>query len=101
MNAEELKTDRFEKIYWIGNMTLLTSSLNPSLRNYTFERKIEGDGRKKGMKAYSDLSITKDIVAAYDAGDKTWDEKKIISRTELLESEINDFWSDQRELATD
>ena len=36
MTMEESKNDRKEKIYWIGNMTLLTKSLNPAFKNYNF-----------------------------------------------------------------
>jgi uncharacterized protein with ParB-like and HNH nuclease domain len=94
MSLEEAKKDRYEKIYWIGNMTLLTSSLNTSLRNYTFEKKVIGDGRKKGIKAYADLSITKDdIISKFDSGDLVWDEKKIIQRTQELNSEVLAIWS--------
>ena len=55
--------------------------------------KIEGDGKKKGIRAYSDLCITKDdILSVYDKGDKVWDEKKIIDRTNSLATEILAIW---------
>jgi hypothetical protein len=93
MSAEEAKKDRNDKIYYIGNMTLLKTSLNTSLRNYTFDRKIEGDGRKKGMRTYATLSITNDdIISPYNSGDTTWDETKIIDRTEKLATEILNLW---------
>jgi hypothetical protein len=98
MTEEEAKSDRTNKIYWIGNMTLLTSSLNSALRNYVFEKKMNGEGRKKGIKAYATLSITKDdIVEPYDKGDKNWDEEKIIKRTNNLEKEIMEIWNFQVE----
>lgn len=93
MSIEEAKKDRNDKIYWIGNMTLLTSSLNSSLRNYGFDKKVIGDGRKRGMKAYAALSITKDdIVAKFENGDNLWNEDKIVWRTEKLSGEINQIW---------
>ena len=93
MSQEEAIRDRYEKVYSIGNMTLLTTSLNSSLRNYEFSRKVEGEGRKKGIRNYASLSITKDdIVEPYDRGDKLWNEEKIISRTEKLESEVLAIW---------
>jgi len=96
MTEEEAKKDRNEKIYWIGNMTLLRSSLNSALRNYTFEKKMEGEGRKKGIKAYANLSITKDdIVEPYEKEDKNWDEKKIEERTNKLWKEIKEIWNFQ------
>lgn len=93
MTDEEAKKDREDKIYWIGNMTLLTSSLNSSLRNYVFKKKMSGEGRKKGIKAYADLLITKDdIVTPFDNGDTVWNENKIIERTNKIEEEVNQIW---------
>jgi len=93
MTDEESKKDRYEKVYWIGNMTLLKTSLNSALRNYSFEKKMAGEGRKKGIKTYAELSITKeDIVKPYENGDKNWDEKKIEERTNKLEKEIMEIW---------
>ena len=101
MTDEEAKKDRDEKIYWIGNMTLLSSSLNSALKNCTFEKKMEGDKERKGIKgikAYADLSITKDdIVEPYDTRDKNWDETKIEGRTNKLGNEIKEIWNFQLE----
>ncbi len=93
MSLIESENDRFSKVYWLGNMTLLTSSLNTSLRNYEYTRKMDGEDRKKGIKAYSELSITNhDLVIPYDSGDLVWDEDKISKRTELLEKEALSIW---------
>lgn len=97
MSDEEAKRDRYNKIYWIGNMTLLTTSLNSSLRNYVFEKKVNGEGLKKGMKAYAALSITKDdIVSKFENGETVWDENKIIGRTSSLKQEIEQIWGIQK-----
>lgn len=93
MSKDEVKRDRTAKVYFIGNMTLLTSSLNTSLRNYEYKRKMEGEGRKKGIKAYADLTITKfDLVEPYDTGDYVWNEKKIEARTASLAKEALEIW---------
>ncbi len=90
---EEQKQDRNKKIKWIGNMTLLKSRLNTALSNQGFERKINGEGRKKGIKDYATLSITKDdIVEPFNNGDTVWDERKIEMRTENLLKEIKAIW---------
>lgn len=87
------KRERYSKIYQIGNMTLLNSSLNTSLRNYEFDRKINGEGRKKGIKDYADLGITRfDILTPYESGDNIWNEKKISDRTERLAAVIIKIW---------
>lgn len=94
-SEENLKADRQRKIYWIGNMTLLRSSLNSAIRNHKFEVKINGEGKKKGIRHYADLFITKeDILFPYDNGDKTWDEDKIEARTKKLEKEVREIWGD-------
>lgn len=77
--------------YEIGNMALLVSSLNTSIRNYEFKRKMEGEGRKAGVKKYDYLLYTKDITALYDKGD-IWDETKIHNRTRQLTDEILKMW---------
>jgi hypothetical protein len=93
IDKEIAKRERYSKIYQIGNMTLLNSSLNTSLRNYEFHRKIKGEGRKKGIKDYADLSITRfDILTPYENGDEIWNEKKIIDRTESLTTDIIEIW---------
>ncbi len=75
-------------------MTLLNSRLNTSLRNYGFSKKLNGEGRKKGIRDYSDLSITKqDIVIPYENGSRTiWDEVAITERTEKIWNEIIQIW---------
>ena len=92
-DPEEAKKERNSKIYSIGNMTLLNSSLNTSIRNYEFSRKIEGEARKRGIRYYADLGITRfDILDIYDQGDQVWDEKKIIDRTANLANDIITMW---------
>lgn len=87
------KKERYSKIYSIGNMTLLNSSLNTSLRNFEFSRKIEGEGKKRGIRHYADLGITRfDILKVYDSGDKVWNENKITSRTNTLANDILTIW---------
>lgn len=91
---ETAKQYRYKIIYSIGNMTLLKSSLNTSLRNYEFKRKVDGEGRKRGIKHYAELGITKlDIIAPYDLGIQTWNEVKIRERTKQISDDILKIWS--------
>lgn len=93
-DSELAKQYRYSIIYSIGNMTLLKSSLNTSIRNYEFKRKVEGEGRKRGIKHYAELGITKlDIVASFDLGDQTWDESKIRKRTGEITHDVLSIWS--------
>lgn len=94
MDTEAAKQYRYKLIYSIGNMTLLKSSLNTALRNYEFQRKVEGEGRKRGIKHYAELGISKiDIVAPYEAGDGVWNESKIRDRTQQITSDVLNIWS--------
>ena len=93
-DTETARQYRNKMIYSIGNMTLLKSSLNSALRNHGFQRKLEGDGQKKGIKNYAELGITKlDVVEPYDSGDKIWDERKIRERTMRLTDDVLKIWS--------
>lgn len=93
LSPEEQKNDRDEKIRWLGNMTLLKSKLNKSIQNADFQTKILGKDKKKGIKHYADLLITKnDIVELFESGDRVWNEEKIKNRTLKLKSEIIQIW---------
>lgn len=93
-DPERAMMHRSKKIYSIGNMTLLNSRLNTSIRNYTFERKINGEGKKKGIRQYSELCITKDdIISPFDSGNMIWNEKSMTDRTKSLGREILEMWS--------
>lgn len=93
MSPEQAKRDRYEKVYFLGNMTLLKTNLNSALRNSPFDTKMNGQSRKKGIKSYASLSISRDdIVAPYEAGDRVWDESKIVARTENLGRELLSIW---------
>jgi hypothetical protein len=93
-DIEAAKQHRSHMICSIGNMTLLKSSLNTALRNYEFKRKVEGEGRKHGIKHYAELGITKlDIVAPFEAGDLVWDETKINKRCGEIADDVLAIWS--------
>jgi hypothetical protein len=91
MTRHELEADRKSKVYWIGNMTLLTANLNSALRNASFERKVMGEGKRRGIRDYAFLTVTREIVAEYER-DKTWDEAKIEARQLKIEEEVLSMW---------
>ena len=84
-NATQLRS---AAVYEIGNMTLLNSKLNTSLRNYTFDRKKAGEGKKRGMKDLADCMITREILDT-----QIWDEAAIHARTEQLSAAIKKVWN--------
>ncbi|MBE6873572.1 MAG: DUF262 domain-containing protein [Ruminococcus albus] len=86
-DEEKAKLIRTDAIYQIGNMTLLNGKLNASLRNYDFARKVNGEGRKRGMKDLADCMITREIIKL-----TTWKESTIIDRTAALSAIISQIW---------
>lgn len=90
-DKEKSQEVRNAAIYELGNMTLLSSNLNSSLRNYEFERKVTGEKRKKGIRDYASLDITRDVVKVYESG-KKWNEVEIRERTKSLTAEFFEIW---------
>ncbi len=90
-NEGEKKRVRNQLLNSIGNMTLLRSSLNSSIRNNKFDIKINGSSGKKGIKDYADLSITKEILPSSSI--HSWDERNIRERTKKLFEEFKNIWS--------
>ena len=90
---ESSKKARYVKIYSLGNMTLLNGRLNASISNNNFNNKMEGVGKKKGIKKYSTLSVTKDdLVEKIYGENKTWNEQTIAEREADLGDEIVSLW---------
>lgn len=86
-DEERASSVRASAIYEIGNMTLLNSKLNTSLRNYDFNRKVQGEGRKRGMKDLADCMITKELFNL-----TVWNETSIRERTAVISNTIKTLW---------
>ena len=97
----ELTSDEGQKIrkYHIeslGNMTLLSQSLNASIKNNTYEKKINGEGDKKpGYRKYTSLYITKELVEDFDKGNVEWNEATIEKRTRDLKEIMIQIWPEK------
>ena len=93
-DSEEKEKVRDSAIWEIGNMTLLNSSLNRAIRNATLSVKIEGDGKKSGVKKYNDYLCTRDVVerATVSPGVYHWDEKTIRERTDQITEDFLRIW---------
>lgn len=91
-SSEEARQNRDEMIQSLGNMTLLSSALNKSLSNKSFECKIKGDGKHDGFDVYaSSLSVNKKIIDTYNKY-KTWNEKNIHNREVELYKILNEYY---------
>ncbi|MBQ1175794.1 MAG: DUF262 domain-containing protein [Treponema sp.] len=90
---DDNKSRRYEKVYSLGNMTLLNGRLNASISNNNFQKKMEGDGKKKGVIKYSSLSVTKDdlVESIFNKG-KQWNEQVIHERENYLGNEVVELW---------
>lgn len=73
--------NRNKKLHSLGNLTLLTSSLNPSVSNSSFNVK------QKELAKQSTL-----ILNTYFADFESWNESNIDTRTELLIGDIIKIW---------
>ena len=92
IDLDESKQYRKTAIESIGNKTLLTCSLNSTIKHAEFAKKVNGDGEKKpGYRSHTTLLLTRDIVDAYDK-DNEWDENRIAKRTTRLFNEFLILW---------
>ncbi len=73
--------DRNNKLHSLGNLTLLTTSLNPSVSNSSF------DIKQKELAKQSTL-----LLNTYFIDFEAWDETNIEKRTELLIEDIIKIW---------
>lgn len=93
IDATEGKVNRQKMVYSIGNMTLLTGKLNTAIQNKEFEKKMEGTKKRKGVKAYAELSITSvDIVENIYNAHKVWNEYQCFLRQIALTREVLSIW---------
>ena len=93
IDEAEGKVNRQKMVYSIGNMTLLTGKLNTSIQNNKFKVKMEGSPKRKGVKAYAELSITSiDIVENVYNAHKEWNEYQCLQRQVALTKEVLDIW---------
>lgn len=88
----DVVTNRKKAIYSIGNMTLLTASLNSKLGNATFDEKVSGNASYSGYDKYAgNLSIAKEIVDLYKT-QGSWDERDIYNRELQIFNELNQYY---------
>ncbi len=84
--SEQDKEARDQLVLKLGNLTIITASLNSSIRDTSWKVKINGKGNKKGLKEYSTgISIFEKYLSH-----NNWNEEKIIKRgNELFELSRN------------
>jgi len=97
-DTKENWINRNEKLYSLGNMTILCSGINKEIINVDFKSKIEGCQLKNrwisGINATieQEFSITKEYVEKAAENDYVWNEYTIVEREKRLLDEILEIW---------
>jgi|GEM_PF-243775 len=84
--TKSLMQERQRMVNTLGNLTLITGSLNPSLGNAAWES-TEGKSGKKERLSKSLLALNRDIAEV-----QIWNEGAIKNRATLLAEHINKIW---------
>ncbi len=86
--TEEEKYRRNNKLLTLGNLAIITSSLNTSIRDADWQTKKNGRGDKKGLKEYASGLETMNKYLEYDE----WNESTIDERAEFLYEKAQGVW---------
>lgn len=84
--TKSLMQERQRMVNTLGNLTLITGSLNPSLGNAAWESAEEKFGKKERL-GKSLLALNREIAEV-----QTWNESAIKNRAALLAKRINAIW---------
>ncbi len=88
MTIQEDKVKRNRKLLTLGNLTIITQSLNASLRDASWTIKLKGKGDKKGLTAYSAGLETINEYLKLDE----WNEQRIEERARFLNDKAKEIW---------
>ena len=80
--------ERTHLIKTLGNFTIITQSLNSTIKNQAWPIKVNGKGDKGGLKTYAKELLTLGNVLNLEE----WDEKSIIDRSVWLASKASCVW---------
>ncbi|TFD68225.1 GmrSD restriction endonuclease domain-containing protein [Cryobacterium gelidum] len=81
----EAENRRDSIVQTLGNLTLVTQSLNARLSNAAW---IASNGKRAALVRHDTLLLTRDVVHA-----ESWSEAEILSRTDDLVEAISEIWS--------
>ena len=86
--SNEEKINRNKKLLTLGNLTIITQSLNSTIRDANWENKKNGRNDKKGLIAYASGLETMNNYLSFDE----WDEKAIEHRSNFLLEKAKEIW---------
>ncbi|MEN8786916.1 MAG: HNH endonuclease family protein, partial [Flavobacteriales bacterium] len=87
--TKEAKDYRNFKLKTLGNLAIITQSLNASIRDSNWPTKKRGSGNKEGLKHYSGGIET--LAPYLDLND--WNETEIENRAEFLLEKAKEIWT--------
>lgn len=90
VSSKEAKDYRNHKLKTLGNLAIITQSLNASIRDSNWETKKKGSGNKEGLIHYSGGVET--LAPYLDLED--WNEVEIVKRAEFLYNKAIEIWTD-------
>lgn len=88
VDTEEERYNRNSKLLTLGNLAIITSSLNTSIRDSSWRIKLEGRNSKKGLKEYASGLETMNDYLSYSE----WNESTIKERAKFLYQKSMDVW---------
>lgn len=89
VNSEDERIQRNRKLLTLGNLTIITASLNSSIRDGSWDTKKNGKGNKKGLIYYASGLETFSSCLSF----QKWDEAEIESRARSLSVMANSIWN--------
>ncbi len=72
----------------LGNLAIITSSLNSAIRDADWDKKLDGTTSKGGLKKHAAGLVTMEAVL----NSQDWDEDHISERADWLADKANDVW---------
>ena len=88
LSSKESEINRDRKLLTLGNLTIITQSLNSSIRDSKWEDKLKGKNKKGGLTEYSVGLKTISQFLEYPE----WDEKTIEERALFLYEKAKQIW---------
>lgn len=88
LSNQDDKNRRNRKLLTLGNLTIITQSLNASLRDANWTVKRKGKGDKHGLNTYS---AGLETISQYLTLDE-WNEQTIEERAEFLNEKAKEVW---------
>ena len=88
VSSEDEKYHRNNKLLTLGNLAIITSSLNSTIRDSSWSIKKDGTEKRKGLREFASGIETMNRYLMYDH----WDENTITERAELLYGKAKNIW---------